>query len=150
MAPVEREINTNEKFLAHIAHDLKTPIKAQARAIELLFSGALGNLNENVQNMLINMNASNKYMQCLIDNILTDYRLNNFNFVLNKTDNDIRKTIEESVKNVEILFVSKKQRIVLNYFANSFIKNYDDIQIQRVIVCFLTFMNIQKKIQRLS
>ncbi len=124
----------NMNFVAMLAHDMKTPVKAQVRAMDLLNSGALGKFSEEVNTLVSNIIASNKYLQTLLDNVLGNYRLSNGNFVLNKTENDIRKTIEETLDNIGILMEVKGQKVSINYLTGDFIKNYDEIEIQRVLI----------------
>lgn len=128
----------NMNFIAKLAHDMKTPVNAQIRAMELLYSGAFGKLSREAKNIILNVTASNIYLQSLLDNVLSDYRINNGNFILKKTKNDIRKTIEKAVINIGILFETKGQKIVINCMTDEFIKNYDEIEIQRVLINLLS------------
>lgn len=138
MRNTKRHLLAGDEFLAMLAHDLKTPIKAQMRALNLLDSGMLKNLSEDAQILLSNIIASNKYMQCLVDNVLGDFRLNKEAFCLNKTKNDLRKTIEYSINNVNILSEVKNQRIIINYLADEYLFFYDEIEIQRVMINVLS------------
>jgi len=126
------------KFLAMLAHDLKTPVKAQIRALNLVYAGALGEVNEEIENIVKNLIASNKYLQCLIDSVLSEYRLNSGSFVLNKTKNDIRKTLEEALRATGILFDTKEQKISVKYLSDNYICNYDEIEMKRVFINLLS------------
>ncbi len=121
-----------------LAHDMKTPVKAQIIALKLLYSGAFGTFGKEANNIILNIIASNKYLQLLLDNILGDYRINKGKINLNKTKNDIRKTLEDSIKNIGILFESKEQIVEVNYIADDFIKLYDEIEMQRVVINLLS------------
>ena len=121
-----------------LAHDIKTPIKAQVTALKLLHSGVFGKLSDEAENIILNILASNKYLQLLLDNILGEYRSNQGKITLHKKENDIRNTVEESIKNTNILFESKNQKIEVNYLTKNFIKFYDEIEIQRVIINLLS------------
>lgn len=121
-----------------LAHDMKTPIRAQVMALDLLYSGAFGKLSKEANNLILNIMASNKYLQLLLDNILGDYRVNKDPVALKKTKNDIRKTIEESIDNINILFESKNQKIEVKYLAEEFVKLYDEIEMQRVVINLLS------------
>lgn len=129
---------TDSEFLAMLAHDMKTPVKAQIMALKLLYSGAFGTFGKEANNIILNIIASNKYLQLLLDNILGDYRINKGKINLNKTKNDIRKTLEDSIKNIGILFESKEQIVEVNYIADDFIKLYDEIEMQRVVINLLS------------
>lgn len=126
------------EFLAMLAHDMKTPVKAQIMALKLLYSGAFGKLSKEACNLILNLLASNRYLQLVLENVLGNYRINKNDFILNKTKSDIRKTIEESIGNIQVLFEAKEQKIEVNYLADDFIKFYDEIEIQRVIINLLS------------
>lgn len=126
------------EFLAMLAHDLKTPVKAQIRALNLLYGGAFGAMSEEAENIIKNIIASNKYMQCLIDSVLSEYRLNNGKFVLNKTKCDIRRTLEEALRATGILFDTKEQKVSVKYLSDKYICNYDEIEIKRVFINLLS------------
>ncbi len=138
MQDIKEALFENEEFIAMLSHDLKTPVKAQIRAINLLKTNFRNEFSDELFDLILNLDASNKYMQCLLDNVLCDFRINKNKFVLNKKENDIRKTIEEVLSNIGILFEVKNQKIEVNYLASNFIKSYDDIEIQRVLVNLLS------------
>ena len=134
----EQSTTDDMEFLAMLAHDMKTPVKAQVVAMNLLYSGAFGKFSQDANNLILNIIASNKYLQLLLDNVLGNYRINSGKLILNKTKNDIRKTIEESIDSISVLFKSKNQKIEVKYLADNFINVYDEIEIQRVIINILS------------
>ncbi len=138
MLNIEKEATDSMEFIAMLAHDMKTPIKAQLRALELLYSESFGKFTDEAKNIIINIIASNKYMQCLVDNVLSEYRMNKGQFVLNILNNDIRKTIEYAINNIGILSDVKNQNVNVKYSGKRFIYSYDEIEIQRVIVNLLS------------
>ncbi len=138
MPDIKRFAFDNMEFISMLAHDMKTPIKAQIRALNLLYSGACGELSNEARHIILNIIASNKYLQCLTDNVLGDYRINRGIFVLNKTLGDIRKTIEESLCYIGILSEIKEQKVALNYMTDDFIRCYDEIEMQRVFINLLS------------
>ena len=126
------------EFLANLSHDMKTPIKAQLRAMNLLYSGVFGEFSDEAKNIILNVIASNKFLQRLTDNVLGDFRLNKGEFVLRKSKNDIRKTIEEVICYIGILSEVKGQKISLNYSLHNFSYYYDEVELQRVIINILS------------
>ncbi|MDO5436699.1 MAG: HAMP domain-containing sensor histidine kinase [bacterium] len=128
----------DDNFLAMLAHDMKTPVNAQIRAVNLLYSGVYGEFSQEAKNLILNIIASNKYLQCLLNNVLGEYRINKERFSLNKTENDLRKTLEEALCNIGILSEVKGQKITVNYLTDKFIRIYDEIEIQRVVINLLS------------
>lgn len=138
MSDTEQKLFNNFDFIAMLSHDLKTPVKAQTRAANLLYSGCCGEFSPEAKNILLNIIASNKYMQSLLDNILGRYRITQGQFELHKTKNDFRKTLEETLCNVGILSEAKGQKVNIKYLSENYVKNYDEIEIQRVLTNLLT------------
>ncbi len=128
----------NMEFIAMLAHDMKTPVKAQIRALNLLYSGIFGEFSDEAKNIILNIIASNKYMQRLTDNVLGDFRVNSGRFIIKKTKNDIRKTIEEAICFIGILSEVKGQKISVNYQTDNPIGTYDEVEIQRVLINILS------------
>lgn len=124
-------------LIAMLSHDLKTPIFAQIRALNLLHSGLCGDFSKEADNLIVNLIASNKYMQCLVENILLDYKIKNKNFDLLIEKHDFRKTLEEVICSIGILSEINEQKISINYPSDNYIKSYDEIEIKRVIVNLL-------------
>lgn len=138
MQKLEKSVFNDDEFIAMLAHDLKTPIRAQMSVIKLLCSNYINEFSDDVKNLIINLNASNKYLQCLLDNILNEYRINKKQFNLQIETHDIRQTIEEVLSDIRILSFVKEQKIEVNYSADNFIKNYDEIEIKRVLINLLS------------
>lgn len=119
-------------------HDIKTPIYAQIRAMNLLYSGLCGEFSKEAKNIMLNVIASNKYMQCVVENFLYSYKMHSQEHRLNIKENDFRKTLEEVLCSIGILSEAGEQKIVVNYGADNFIKLYDEIEIQRVMTNILS------------
>lgn len=127
-------LSEKEDFLAMLTHDLKTPIRAQIRALELLINNYFGPLNPKQREIIEEIMASNKYMQNLTENILTNYKTENGKLVIKKSKNDIKLTIENTLQNLKYILIQKNQKVNVHYKKiNRTVYNYDDIEIQRVL-----------------
>ncbi len=81
----KREIEIQkETFVATLTHDLKTPVRAQTKALELLLNNRFGSVNEAQKEILAETLNSNKYMAGMLDNLLSTYKYENGNH--KKTD----------------------------------------------------------------
>lgn len=125
-------------IVAMLSHDLKTPIYAQTRALNLLHSGLYGEFSKEADNLILNLIASNKYMQCLVENILFDYKIRKKDFELLVKNHDFRKTLEETICSIGILSEANEQKILINYAGDNYIKSYDEIEIKRVVINLLS------------
>ena len=117
-----------------LTHDLKTPIRAQIQALNLLLKDYFGPLNPKQREIIKEIMASNKYMQNMAENVLTNYKIENGRLKIQKTKNDIKLTIENTIENLRFIISQKNQKINVNYknIIESF-AFYDDIEIKRVL-----------------
>lgn len=63
-----------EMFVATLTHDLRTPIKAEYRVLEQLQEGAFGELSEDIHEIVRELMKSNRFMNHMVDNLLSTYR----------------------------------------------------------------------------
>jgi len=123
-----------ENFIAMLTHDLKTPIRAQIQALDLLLKDYFGALNPRQREIVNEIMASNKYMQNMAENVLTNYKTENGKLKIQKTKNDIKTTIENTVENLKFIISQKNQSIKVSYKnADDTTAYYDDIEIKRVL-----------------
>lgn len=122
-----------ETFVATLTHDLKTPIRAEIRAMELLLKGSFGQLNTDQKEIVEDILHSGKYMFKMIDNLLSTYRFENGCNKLEKTAFDIHNLIKECYKDVKYIAEDKKQNIILNFEDEIKIISADEVEIRRVI-----------------
>ena len=123
-----------ENFIAMLTHDLKTPIRAQIQALDLLLKDYFGALNPRQREIVNEIMASNKYMQNMAENVLTNYKTENGKLKIQKTKNDIKATIENTVENLKFIISQKNQSIKVSYKnINDTTAYYDDIEIKRVL-----------------
>ncbi len=131
-------LDEKENFIAMLTHDLKTPIRAQIRALELLLNNYFGPLNPKQREIIEEILASNKYMQNMAENILTNYKTENGRLTIQKSKNDIRLTVEDTLESLKYILLQKNQKVTVEYKN---IENttafYDDIEIKRVLTNLL-------------
>jgi len=123
-----------ENFIAMLTHDLKTPIRAQIQALDLLLKDCFGALNPMQREIVNEIMASNKYMQNMAENVLTNYKTENGKLKIQKTKNDIRATLENVIENLKFIISQKNQTIRVSYKnIEDTTAYYDDIEIKRVL-----------------
>lgn len=127
-------LKEKENFLAMLTHDLKTPIRAQIRALELLLNNYFGDLNSKQKEIVEEILASNQYMQNLAENILLNNKTENGKLIIQKEENNLKSTIENTVKSLKYILLQKNQKVNIQFKD---IKNpvcsYDEIEIKRVL-----------------
>ncbi len=122
-----------ETFVATLTHDLKTPTNAQTRAMKLLQEEILGHLNNDQKEMIEQTLNSNLYMSELISTILTTYKSDTGETVLNKESFDFCELVHNTCKEISNLAREKSQKIIFQTNVTNKI-TADKLQIKRVII----------------
>lgn len=82
-----------EHFVAALTHDLKTPVSAELRVLELLGSGNFGSLNPDQHQIIGELIQSNHFVQHMINNILFAYKYKQRGVNLEKERTDLAQLI---------------------------------------------------------
>ena len=97
-----------------LTHDLKTPVRAEKRALELLYDGSFGELNSNQKDIIKEILNSSRYMMRMTDNILARYKLESENYALHLTTNSLKQTLQNCIDEVLYLFEEGQQTLKVN------------------------------------
>lgn len=132
---VEKE-QLQHSFIDILSHHLKTPVRAERRALQLLIENSFGTLNDDQKDIVGEILNSTKCMLHMMDNILTRYKLDSGEFKIHKTTNSINKSIQYCLNNLNYLFQSRKQTVKINSLIKNdehYVFEYDDTEIKRVL-----------------
>ena len=122
-----------EQFIATLTHDLKTPIRAESRALQLLLDGVFGELSAEQKDIVKEIYNSSKFMAHMTDNLLARYKIDKKGVSLRKEMCSFKSTVEKCVENVKYLLEEKQQRIkITNRFEHD-VFLYDELEIMRVL-----------------
>ncbi len=122
-----------ETFVATLTHDLKTPVRAQLKALQMLLDGKFGKCSDSQGEIITEILNSNKYMASMLDNLLSTYKYENGNVALNRVEFDINTLIKSSCCELKYLAEEKKQNIIFDFEEESLEILADCIEIKRVI-----------------
>lgn len=132
---VDDEISLEERknnFLAMLVHDLKNPIIAQSKAIELFIQGMFGEINDTQKEILEQMYRSSRFEMDMVMTVLDTYKLDsgNIKFAFKELN------IVDNLKDVCFEFTRLLDRtdeidIKLNVYNNTIIA--DQMHIRRVM-----------------
>lgn len=148
---VENIHDLRNGFIETLTHDIKTPVLAQIRILELLTEGFFGKLNKN-QLLIINetLDAS-KYMYELISTLVSTYRFEN-DFKLNYSYFNFVTSLEDCVKDFDKFLKINNLKIIIIPEISKPLVFGDEIKIKKVIDTLLfnvlnfTFKNSEIKI----
>ena len=132
---VDDEVSLEERknnFIAMLVHDLKNPIIAQRKAIELFLQGMFGELNDTQKEILEQMYRSSRFEMDMVMTVLDTYKLDsgNIKFAFKEFN------IVDNLKDVCFEFTRLLNRtdeidINLNVYNNTIVA--DQMHIRRVM-----------------
>lgn len=122
-----------DQFIETLTHDLKTPVRAEKRALELLYDGSFGELNKDQKDIIKEILNSSRYMMRMTNNILTKYKLDNGKYKVFKRQYSIEKTLTSCLDNLKYMFESENQTIKIISSLTKEIFDYDEREIKRVL-----------------
>lgn len=125
--------NLRKSFIETLTHDLKTPILAQIRALELMLNGDFGKFNNEQTEMLQMTLESCQYMYEIVSTLISTYKFDNEGFELNYSYFNIFSIIEENVKNLEKSLKKNNIKVVIIPEINTPLIAGDLIRIEKVI-----------------
>lgn len=127
------------RFVASLTHDLKTPLLAEYRILEILKSGACGGLNPEQEEIVKELIISNQYAQHMVNNILFAYKYkeNKIQLSLEKTNLlDFVNLLLNSIS-IRSLMAEKSHNLVLELPESLPVVDMDPTEMQRVMLNLL-------------
>lgn len=121
-------------FIETVTHDLKTPVRSEIRAMELLLNGYFGELNSTQSEVLSEILNSSNYMFFMLDSILSKYKLDQNKIQLIPSKFSINKLIRDCVTGLRVLVKSKNQKLNLDFDNHSEEICADYIAMKRIII----------------
>ena len=134
----EKELeNRKNTFVSTLIHDLKTPIIAQIKALDLVIGEKFGPVNNNQMEFLMQIKDSCVYMSDLIFNILDTYLYDDGKAHIYQEKFNLIDILQLTVSNLSNLIKEKRQEIIISSIKNTEIFA-DKFQIQRVLTNLLS------------
>ena len=127
-----------DTFIATLTHDLKTPIRAQLQALDLLIREQFGTITNDAKNVLEEVRASCDFMKNMTDNLLLKYKSDKGQLKICKEMNNLKQLFEKCSNNLKYVLNQKQQVLCVNYKAQVEIFEFDPIEIERVINNLIT------------
>lgn len=126
-----------ETYVATLTHDLKTPTIAQIKALDLLLNNQMGPLNDEQRELLLLTKDSCNFMYEMLSTLLSTYKYENGDFVLNYEKCNILSLVEEVGNELDSMLKEKNAMIRINKEGNNFDTECDRMQIKRVLTNIL-------------
>lgn len=122
-----------DNYIATLSHDLKTPTLAQIRTIELFLKGAVGDLTKEQEDLMKLMLDSSHYMYSMVETLVSTYKYENGEVVLNYEHFNLLTLIEETIAEQDELIRKSQVNIKIESKVVEPYINADKLQLKRVI-----------------
>jgi len=122
-----------ETFLAIIAHDLKTPIRAGINALNLLLNENLGELGGDQQELIEDILHSSIFMKDMVENILCNNKMQRNQMALSKQVCCLKDLVQSCIELTNYITSAKKQKIKFSCDAENTLLPLDVLEMKRVI-----------------
>jgi len=122
-----------EDLVGMLTHDMRNPILAINKTLELLAAGRLGPINEDQNKILKLAINTNDQLGSMVNAFLDIFREDNGRFVLNKRLMDINRIISQCIEEVSMLAEEKKLGISFMTCQPVIELNCDLFRIKRMI-----------------
>lgn len=98
----ERELEiAKDNFLSIAAHQLRTPLGSMRWNMEMLLSGDVGKISEEIKQVLMQIHGSNTRLIGLVNNLLNVSRIDQHRVSDKPEETDLLKIIKEAAKEIE-------------------------------------------------
>jgi two-component system, sensor histidine kinase and response regulator len=123
-----------EDFVSRLTHDLRTPLIAADRMLSLMQQGALGELSQDMQEVITTMARSNHNLLAMTNTLLEVYRYEAGRKTLSFSKVDLRDLLKEVIQELSPLADAKKLSLSLTLGdnPNQFTVEGDRLELHRV------------------
>ena len=108
-----------EDFVSRLTHDLRTPLIAADRMLNLMLQGALGELSPTMLEAISTMTRSNQNLLTMANTLLEVYRYEAGRKTLSFSPVDLRDLLKEIIEELSPLANDKKLSLSLELFENN-------------------------------
>ena len=102
-----------EHFVASLTHDLRTPILAESRILELLAQGTFDPLTDAQAEVINELVRSNQFVQHMVQNILFTYKYRQRQVILNKEQTNLLQFVQMIVESLTIRTILQEKNVQL-------------------------------------
>ncbi len=128
-----------DDFIATLTHDLRTPLLASINALDFTLNGELGNIQDELKELLSVMKKSSEDMLGLVNALLEVYRYESGKLFLCKTHFSLEELIEDCTKKLSPLLKEDNLKFEFEFQKNTpktggeILINADKNEIRRVV-----------------
>ncbi|MCM1982656.1 hybrid sensor histidine kinase/response regulator [Lyngbya confervoides] len=133
----DRIARQREDFVSRLTHDLRTPLVAADRMLELILEEGFGPLSPDLQEILATMASSNQNLLDLVNNLLQVYRFESGLYPLEFTSLDLGQVIRGVMQELTPLCERKGLEISCSIQSEPLKLTGDRLEIRRLLTNLL-------------
>ncbi len=128
---------TKDDFISMASHQLRTPLTSVKGYVSMVLEGDAGEINNDQKKMLTQAFDSSQRMVYLISDLLNISRLQTGKFIIEKTESNLPKIIEEEIYLLRESAKARGLRFIYRKPKDFLTLNLDEIKIRQVIMNYL-------------
>lgn len=131
---LKQSIDQRENFVRCLTHDLRTPLVAADRMLNLIQQGIFGETNTSMDEAISTMIGSNKNLLDMLNTLLAVYSYDIGRKTLSFTPFNLRELLQEIIAELAPLIEEKELQVELNYSKKPAIQEFvgDRLELRRV------------------
>jgi len=134
----KRHEKMKQDLVAMLSHDMRNPISAINKTLELLSTERVGTINHKQQHVIRLASNTNDQLCSMVNSFLDIFREENTNFQLNKTEFDLNSVINDCIEEQSLLLADKNLKVRYSYAGKNLDVNLDLIRFKRTITNLLS------------
>jgi signal transduction histidine kinase len=132
LANATAEVETRDRFIAMLGHELRNPLAAIRTSVEILlqFGSSDSDLLATQAEVI---RRQSTHMARLVDDLLDVARLTSGRVTLSKAPIDLREIVQRSVEGIRLAVGDEAHRISINLPSNEVVVDGDAIRLEQVV-----------------
>lgn len=134
---LKQTIDQRENFVSCLTHDLRTPLVAANRMLNLMQQEVFGSISDEMKEAISNINNSNENLLKMLNTMLEVHHYEVGRKILSFIEFDLSELVEEVVAELKPLAEEKDLKLKLNILPNVTL-NGDRLELRRVVSNFVS------------
>lgn len=122
-----------QNFISILNHDLKTPVIAQLRSLNMLLEGTFGSLNSEQAEIIKLTKESCETILDMVSTTLINYKFENKEIILDTKPVNLQQIIEECCQELDEKFREKKLKVLIYPSPNGVIVHGDEKYLKQAV-----------------
>jgi nitrogen-specific signal transduction histidine kinase len=132
LANATAEVETRDRFIAMLGHELRNPLAAIRTSVEILLQFGSSDTNLLATQAEV-ISRQSTHMARLVDDLLDVARLTSGRVTLSKAPIDLREIVQRSVQGIRLAVGEQAHRISINLPSNEVVVDGDAVRLEQVV-----------------